>query len=133
MGGDTGSERVSAGGDARAPGPRPSTRRRGQGIIGANARLEVAMAKKKKGKNEAELVKAALRLGMEYGEQRGAVEFEATDSQAEKIEYVYKLLVHDGLIQPLAKNDLSLPNMKHKLARWGEKQLPADHPARKGK
>lgn len=91
------------------------------------------MAKKKKGKNEAELVKESLRIGMEYAENRGAVEFEPTDSQDEKIEYVYKLLVHDGLIQPLAKNDLSLPNMKHKLARWGEKQLPADHPLKQSK
>jgi len=91
------------------------------------------MAKQKKGKNDAALVKEALRMGMEYGEKRGVVEFEATDSQEAKIEYVYRLLVHDGLIQPLAKNDLSLPNMKHKLARWGEKQLPADHPLRQGK
>ncbi len=91
------------------------------------------MAKQKKGKNDAALVKEALRMGMEYGEERGVVEFEATDSQDAKIEYVYRLLVHDGLIQPLAKNDLSLPNMKHKLARWGEKQLPSDHPLRQGK
>lgn len=85
-------------------------------------------AKKKKLKQEGELLKEALRLGMAYGEERGVVEFEATDSQDAKIEYVYRLLVHDQLIQPLAKLDLSLPNMKHKLARWGAKQLPADHP-----
>lgn len=91
------------------------------------------MAGKKKLKKEGELVKEALRMGMEYGEQRGVVEFEATDSQDAKIEYVYRLLVHDALVQPLAKGDLSLPNMKHKLARWGEKQLPADHPLRKAK
>lgn len=90
-------------------------------------------AKKKKLKQEAELVKEALRMGMEYGEKRGVVEFEATDSQDAKIEYVYRLLVHDNLIQPLAKQDLSLPNMKHKLARWGAKQLPADHPLLKAK
>ena len=91
------------------------------------------MAAKKKTKQEAELVREALRMGMEYAEQRGVVEFEPTDSQDEKIEYVYRLLVHDGLIQPLAKTDLSLPSMKHKLARWGEKQLPADHPLRSSK
>lgn len=85
-------------------------------------------AKKKKLKQEGELVKEALRMGMKYGEERGVVEFEATDSQDEKIEYVYRLLVHDQLIQPLAKPDLSLPNMKHKLALWCVKQLPADHP-----
>ena len=90
-------------------------------------------AKNKKLKHEAELVKEALRMGMEYGESRGVVEFEATDSQNEKIEYVYRLRVHDKLIQPLAKQDLSLPNMKHKLARWGAKKLPPDHPLVKGK
>jgi hypothetical protein len=102
--------------------------------LGGSTRPEAIMAsKKRKPKQEAELVKEALRMGMEYGEKRGVVEFEATDSQEEKIEFVYRLLVHDGLIQPLAKHDLSLPNMKHKLARWGEKQLPADHPLRKAK
>lgn len=82
----------------------------------------------KKLKHDADLLKEALRMGMEYAEKRGVVEFEPTDSAAEKIEYVYRLLVHDELIQPLAKHGLSLPNMKHKLARWGAKQLPADHP-----
>lgn len=84
----------------------------------------------KKLKHEAELVKEALRRGMEYGEQRGVVEFEATDSQAEKLEYVYRLLVHDGLVQPLAKGDESLPRIKHKLASWVARELPTDHPLR---
>jgi hypothetical protein len=48
-------------------------------------------------------------------------EFEPTDSADIKIEYIYRLLVHDKLIQPLAKLDVSLPNMKHKLAKWAEK------------
>jgi hypothetical protein len=82
---------------------------------------------KKKLKHEAELLKEAIRAGMEYGEKRGVVEFEATDSANEKIEYIYKLLVHDKLIQPLAKENTSMPNMKHKLALWLSKQLPADH------
>lgn len=90
-------------------------------------------AKKKQLKQEAALLKEALRLGMEYGEKRGVVEFEPTDSQDDKIEFVYRLLVHDELIQPLAKQDLSLPNMKHKLARWGAKQLPPDHPLSKSR
>jgi hypothetical protein len=76
----------------------------------------------KKLKNEAQLLKEAIRVGMEYGERRGVVEFEPTDSANEKIEYIYKLLVHDNLIQPLAKDQLSLPNMKHKLALWISKQ-----------
>ncbi len=82
----------------------------------------------KKIKNEAELVKKAIRVGMIYAEKRGVVKFEATDSANEKIEYVYKLLVHDKLIQPLAKDQEGMPGMKHKLAIWVSKQLPEDHP-----
>jgi hypothetical protein len=37
-------------------------------------------------------------------------------------------LVHDKLIQPLAKGQDSEPNMKHKLALWISRQLPKDHP-----
>lgn len=97
--------------------------------MGAHAgTLEYLM---KKSKHEAELVREGLRLGMEYGEKRGVVEFEPTDSQDEKIEYVYRLLVHDGLIQPLAKQDLSLAKMKHKLAMWARRELPDDHPLKK--
>ena len=82
----------------------------------------------KKLKNEAELVKEALCRAMEYGEKRGVVEFEPTDSQNDKLEYVYRLLVHDGLIQPLAKGDESLPKIKHKLAHWVSRELPDNHP-----
>lgn len=85
----------------------------------------------KKLKNENELLKEAIRMGMEYGEKRGVVEFEPTDSANEKIEYIYRLLVHDGLIQPLAKLDVSIGNMKHKLARWALKELPDDHPLKR--
>jgi hypothetical protein len=82
----------------------------------------------KKLKNEAALLKEAIRLGVEYGEKRGVVEFEATDSHNDKIEYIYRLLVHDKVIQPLARGDASMPNMKHKLALWVTRQLPKDHP-----
>lgn len=82
----------------------------------------------KKLKHEAELVKKAIRVGMIYAERRGVVKFEATDSANEKIEYLYKLLVHDKVIQPLAKDQINLPNMKHKLAIWLSHQLPKDHP-----
>ena len=82
----------------------------------------------KKLKNEAQLLKESIRLGTEYGERRGVVEFEATDTQNERIEYIYKLLVHDKVIVPLALGQQSLPNMRHKLALWASRQLPADHP-----
>jgi hypothetical protein len=82
----------------------------------------------KKLKNEAQLLKEALKRGMEYGEKRGVVEFEATDSLNDKIEYVYKLLVHDKVIVPLARGEASQPNMRHKLALWMARQLPSDDP-----
>jgi|TARA_B110000196_G_scaffold285648_1_gene268872 hypothetical protein len=86
------------------------------------------VAKKKKLENEGEMLKEGIRLGMEYGENRGVVEFQATDSSHEKIEYLYRLLVHDKLIEPLAKQGLSQKTMAHKLALCASKQLPKDHP-----
>jgi hypothetical protein len=82
----------------------------------------------KKLKHEAELVKEALQAGMKYGQQRGVVEFEPTDSVNERIEYIYRLLVHDKVIQPLPEDQVSQQSMRHKLAIWFSKQLPKDHP-----
>jgi len=82
----------------------------------------------KKLKHEAELVKEAIIAGMKYGEERGAVEWEATDSASEKILYIYRLLVHDKKMQPLPEDQVSLKTMKHKLALWYAKQLPENHP-----
>ncbi|OZG72946.1 DUF5062 domain-containing protein [Hahella sp. CCB-MM4] len=75
----------------------------------------------KKLKNEKELLKKAITEGMKYGEGRGVVEFEPTDSANEKIEYIYRLLVHDNVIQPLPEDQVSLVTMKHKLAIWASK------------
>ncbi|MEP5765731.1 MAG: DUF5062 family protein [Halieaceae bacterium] len=82
----------------------------------------------KKLKNEAELVREALRVGAVYASKRGVGEFESTDSAHDKITYLYRLLVHDKLIQPLAIDQINEPNMKHKLALWISRQLPKDHP-----
>lgn len=82
----------------------------------------------KKIKNEAELVAHALHVGAVYAKKRGVAKFEATDSAKEKVTYLYRLLVHDKLIQPLAKGQENEPNMKHKLALWMSRQLPQDHP-----
>ena len=76
----------------------------------------------KKLKNEKELVKKAITLGVDYAEKRGVVEFEATDSAAEKLEYIYRLLVHDKVIQPLPEDQVSQPSIQHKLAIWASKQ-----------
>ena len=79
-------------------------------------------------KSEAELVKKALAVGAVYVQKRGYGEIEATDSHKLKVEYIYRALVEDKLIQPLAKQDISVPNMEHKLALWIRRQLPSDHP-----
>jgi len=82
----------------------------------------------KKLKHEAELVKAAIIAGVKYAEERGAAIFEPTDSANEKILYIYRLLIHDKVIQPLPENQVSQQSMKHRLAIWYAKQLPKDHP-----
>ena len=75
----------------------------------------------KKLKNEKELLKKAIIEGMKYGEKRGVVKFEATDSANDKIEYIYRLLVHDKIIQALPQDQLSMLTMKHKIALWASK------------
>ncbi|MEJ2426419.1 MAG: DUF5062 family protein [Candidatus Thiodiazotropha sp.] len=82
----------------------------------------------KKIKNEAALVKGAIIAGVKYAEKRGAAVFDPTDSVSEKILFIYRLLVHDKLIQPLPEDQVSQLSMKHKLAIWYSKQLPKDHP-----
>jgi hypothetical protein len=91
------------------------------GIFGKNRPM-------KKLKHEAELFKAGLLAAMKYAQERGAVEFEPTDSASQKLLYVYRLLVHDKMIQPLPEDQVAESTMRHKLAIWYSKQLPADHP-----
>ena len=57
-----------------------------------------------------------------YGEKRGVVEFEPTDSAKDKLEYIYRLLVHDKLIQPLPEDQISQETIRHRLAIWASKQ-----------
>jgi len=82
----------------------------------------------KKLKHEAELVKAAILAGVKYAEDRGAAIFEPTDAASEKILFIYRLLVHDKVIQALPEDQVSQQSMRHKLAIWYSKQLPPDHP-----
>lgn len=84
----------------------------------------------KKLKNEPGLLKEALRTIMDDALKRGIVEFEATDSHNLKIEYAYRLLVHDKKIIPLPKDQMTLPKMKHRLVRWISHELPANHALR---
>ena len=82
----------------------------------------------KKLKHEAELVKLAVAAGVKYGEERGAVIFEPSDTLSEKITYIYRLLVHDKKMVGLPEDQVSMKSMKHKLALWYSRELPKDHP-----
>lgn len=82
----------------------------------------------KKLKNEAELLKKAIMIGEKYAINRGYKSFAATNAAKDKIESLYRLLVNDKLIQPLAVDAEDQPNMRHKLALWIAKQLPEGHP-----
>ncbi len=81
----------------------------------------------KKIKNEDALVTEAIRVGEVYAKKRGVGEFDTTDSAKEKVTYIYRLLVHDKLIQPLAKGQENGPSMRHKLALWISRTLPEGH------
>jgi hypothetical protein len=75
----------------------------------------------KKLKNEKEMVRKAIAEGVKYGEDRGVVEFEATDSVDDKLLYIYRLLVHDKMIQPIPEDQVSQKSLRHKLAIWASK------------
>ncbi|MFT6285610.1 MAG: hypothetical protein ACJAYC_000840 [Halieaceae bacterium] len=75
----------------------------------------------KKLKNEKELVRKAIELGMAYGEERGVVEFEPTDSVTARLEYIYRLLVHDKVIQPMPEMQISQKSIRHRMAIWASK------------
>ena len=79
-------------------------------------------------KHEAELFKAALLAGIEYAEGRGAVVFEAGDSASAKALYVYRLLVHDKMIQPMPEEQVGEKTVRHRLAMWYAHRLPKGHP-----
>ncbi|WP_372783320.1 DUF5062 family protein [Litorivivens sp.] len=72
----------------------------------------------KKLQNEKELVRKAIDIGTRYAEKRGAAIFEPTDSTNEKLEYIYRLLVRDKLIQPMLELQVSQQSIRHRLALW---------------
>jgi hypothetical protein len=81
----------------------------------------------KKLKNEKGLLREALQMIMDDATKRGIVEFEATDSHDLKIEYAYRLLIHDKKISPLPHGQDTLPNIRRRLAMWVTHELPSDH------
>lgn len=82
----------------------------------------------KKLKNEKALLREALDMIMADAVKRGIAEFEATDSHDLKIEYAYRLLIHDKEISPLPYGQDTLPKIRHRLAMWVSHKLPDDHP-----
>ena len=80
----------------------------------------------KKLKNESGLLREALSMIMDDATRRGVAEFEPGDSHNLKIEYAYRLLIHDKEIAPLPPDQATLPNIRHRLAKWVTHKLPAD-------
>lgn len=78
-------------------------------------------------KNEKELLKLALDMVLEDAQKRGIVEIEPTDSHDLKIQYAYRLLVHDKKISPLPNGQDTLPKIRHRLAMWVTHELPKGH------
>lgn len=78
-------------------------------------------------KHEKELLKLALDMILEDAVKRGIVEIEPTDSHDLKIQYAYRLLVHDKKISPLPNGQESLPKIRHRLAMWVTHELPDGH------
>ena len=77
----------------------------------------------KKLKHEKELLKVALDMILDDAVKRGVVEIEPTDSHDLKIQYAYRLLVHDKKISPLPDGQESLPRIRHRLAMWVTHEL----------
>ena len=81
----------------------------------------------KKLKNEKKLLKLALEMVLDDAVERGVVEFNTTDSHDLKIQYAYRLLVHDKAISPIPNEQISMPSIKHRLAMWVTRKLPPGH------
>ena len=81
----------------------------------------------KKLKHEKELLKVALDMILDDAVKRGVVEIEPTDSHDLKIQYAYRLLVHDKKISPLPDGQDTLPKIRHRLAMWVTHELPDGH------
>jgi len=81
----------------------------------------------KKLKNEKELLKLALDKVLAEAVSRGIVELDATDSHDLKIQYAYRLLIHDKAIVALPKGQETMPKIRHRLAMWMTHELPEGH------
>ena len=82
----------------------------------------------KKKTNDKALLKKALQVGENFAANRGYNTFGPTDSANQKIECIYRLLVHDKLLTALPADQENVLNMKRRLVKWITHQLPEDHP-----
>lgn len=82
----------------------------------------------KKHKNEEKLLKLAMQLGQAYATKRGYGGLEKAESNKDKVEVIYRLLVNDNLIKPLPVDKEDGPSLKHRLVLWIISQLPESHP-----
>jgi hypothetical protein len=100
-----------------------------QSEIGCNTtcRWGILGSVAKKLKNEKELLKLALDKILADAETRGIVEFETTDSHDLKIQYAYRLLIHDKAIVALPEGQETMPKVRHRLAMWMTHELPEGH------
>ncbi len=74
----------------------------------------------KKIDNEKEWVRKAINIGSAYAEKRGAAQFEDGDSSNERLEFIYRLLVRDKLIQPMPELQVSQQSIRHRLTLWAK-------------
>jgi hypothetical protein len=81
----------------------------------------------KKIKNESQLLQHAITLGVGYAAKRGYSGIDNTTTMKDKQEIIYRLLVQDKLITPLAVADETTGHIRHKLVLWIMKHLPKDH------
>ncbi|MCK5818005.1 MAG: DUF5062 family protein [Psychromonas sp.] len=81
----------------------------------------------KKIKNESQLLQHAITLGVAYAAKRGYIGIDNTTTMKDKQEIIYRLLVQDKLVTPLAITDETTSNIRHKLVLWIMKCLPKDH------
>ncbi len=81
----------------------------------------------KKHKNEDKLLKLAMQLGLAYARKRGYGGLDKAETNKDKVEVIYRMLVHEKLIKPLPEDKEDGPNLKHRLVLWITAQLPDDH------
>lgn len=61
-------------------------------------------------------MEGAILAGLKYAENHGAAVFEPANSASEKFLHIYRLLVHNILIQPLPKDWVSQQSLPHQRA-----------------